>query len=242
MLHGFLGSGNDFPDADLGRSQLRLNLPGHGRTQPLSNTARFEQLDNWLGAQLEQAGISNYWLLGYSLGGRIAMLHACRQQNQAKTGLCGVIIESAHPGLENPNEQQQRLAHDQHWAQQFETLPLPQVLHNWYQQPVFQDLSPTQQLQLVQQRLQNQPQQLADMLRSASLGNQPNLRPELAKLKIPCHYLVGNNDLKFMAIARTLPKNVVTHIFEDAGHNIHHGQPLHWLQTVKQIIRSDHVT
>jgi 2-succinyl-6-hydroxy-2,4-cyclohexadiene-1-carboxylate synthase len=45
---------------------------------------------------LNSYNILNYWLIGYSLGGRVAMfLPASRE------GLRGLIVEGGHPGLQD---------------------------------------------------------------------------------------------------------------------------------------------
>ncbi|STW05654.1 2-succinyl-6-hydroxy-2, 4-cyclohexadiene-1-carboxylate synthase [Klebsiella grimontii] len=43
---------------------------------------------------LNSYNILKYWLVGYSLGGRVAMYFAC----QPREGLCGLVVEGGHPG------------------------------------------------------------------------------------------------------------------------------------------------
>ncbi len=56
------------------------------------------------GAILVSYNILDFWLVGYSLGGRVAMMAAC----QGLAGLCGVIVEGGHPGLQNAEQRAER--------------------------------------------------------------------------------------------------------------------------------------
>ena len=84
--------------------------------------------------------ILDFWLVGYSLGGRVAMMAAC----QGLAGLCGVVVEGGHPGLQNAEQRTQRQRSDRQWAQRFRTEPLTAVFADWYQQPVFASLNDEQ--------------------------------------------------------------------------------------------------
>jgi 2-succinyl-6-hydroxy-2,4-cyclohexadiene-1-carboxylate synthase len=146
FLHGFLGSANDWsalieqlPDCDC----IAFDLPGHGdaREQRLNRMIDFP---HWLNQQLQQRDISNYHLLGYSLGGRLALQFAATQP----TGLQSLLLENAHPGLSSVAERKIRASADARWARRFYREPLADMLTDWYQQPVFADLNPTERAQL----------------------------------------------------------------------------------------------
>jgi pimeloyl-ACP methyl ester carboxylesterase len=76
---------------------LYLDLPGHGGSAHLS-VSGFEAVNALLESTLISYNILNYWLVGYSLGGRIAMFHAAQQP----PGLCGLIVEGGHRGCKMP--------------------------------------------------------------------------------------------------------------------------------------------
>lgn len=219
-LHGFLGSAADWqavvPAFD--HPQLRIDLPGHGgsRAVPVGGFASTCRL---LQATLLNYNILNYWLVGYSLGGRIAMSYACQQPR----GLRGLIVEGGHPGLMNHAERRARRDADAQWVTRLRHLPLEQVLARWYRQPVFASLSETQHAAFVAHRRDNDPQMLAAMLHATSLGRQPNLLSRLAGLTVPFHFLCGERDARFQAIARTLPAQC--HTLPGVGHNAHRENP-----------------
>ena len=150
-LHGFLGSADDwlsvqqaFPDWPM----LSIDLPGHGgsRSQRVSG---FDALCEQLSATLRHHQIRKYWLIGYSMGGRVAMYYACRA---ALPGLCGLVVEAGHPGLSDERERQARLAHERRWIARFRDVPLTTTLEAWYRQPLFAELCARQRSELVAQR------------------------------------------------------------------------------------------
>ena len=221
-LHGLLGSGEDWlPVAELcgDYPSLLVDLPGHGKSTAVK-TRGFADISQQLAETLQAHGIREYWLAGYSLGGRIAMYHACNGHHQ---GLLGLLVEGGNLGLESDELRAQRLQHDRQWAQRFRHEPLPQVLADWYQQDVFADLDSQQRTQLVSLRTANQGPAVADMLEATSLGHQPWLLPALQRLSVPYTYLCGSRDQKFQQLAHQyqLPLRTLAR----AGHNAHRANP-----------------
>jgi len=129
-LHGLLGNNNEWrviasrcPEWP----SLAIDLPGHGDSVAVVCTS-FDDISAQISATLQMHGIERYWLVGYSLGGRIAMYHACHGETR---GLQGVIIEGGNPGLADGAQREQRLAHDAAWAERFRREPLAEVLADW---------------------------------------------------------------------------------------------------------------
>lgn len=221
-LHGLLGSGDDWlPVIDRmnGFPSLVVNLPGHGDSQKASCQG-FLDFDQQLSSLLQYHQIDEYYLVGYSLGARLAMHFACYHQPQ---GLLGLIIEGGNVGLANEQERVGRMANDAAWAQRFRSQPIEEVLADWYQQAVFADLSPTQRQALIKLRRQNNPQGIADMLESTSLAKQPFLAEKLHQLNCPYRYFCGERDQKFRSVSQqyALPLTLI----ENAGHNAHRENP-----------------
>lgn len=233
VLHGLLGSGEDWQpvlpyltDFPL----LLVDLPGHGESRLLT-VADFADVSQQLTVLLAQQGVAGYWLLGYSLGGRIAMYHACQG---AAGGLQGLLVEGGHPGQASSDEREARQQHDANWARRFRAEPLDSVLADWYQQPVFAQLSPVQRTALITLRSSNHGPAVADMLEATSLSRQPCLIDALHQLQVPFGYLCGSQDTKFQALAtqHRLPLLSV----EGAGHNAHHANPSGYADRVRQFI------
>ncbi|MGG7668286.1 2-succinyl-6-hydroxy-2,4-cyclohexadiene-1-carboxylate synthase [Yersinia sp. J1] len=221
-LHGLLGNGEDWSEV-AGRCtefpSLFVDLPGHGGSVAQA-PGDFAEVSRQLNATLAAQNIQDYWLIGYSLGGRIAMYHACCGEH---TGLRGLLVEGGNPGLENEELRRARLLRDTHWAQRFRQEPMTQVLVDWYLQPIFADLTASQRQEFIDLRSVNQGFTVAAMLESTSLGRQPYLLPALHQLAIPFAYLCGERDLKFQQLARQ--NRLPLHTLAGAGHNAHRANP-----------------
>ncbi|NKI75499.1 2-succinyl-6-hydroxy-2,4-cyclohexadiene-1-carboxylate synthase [Dickeya sp. CFBP 2040] len=233
VLHGLLGSGEDWQPmlpylADW--PLLLVDLPGHGESRSLQ-VVDFADVSRQLATLLAQHAVTDYWLLGYSLGGRIAMYHACQG---SVAGLQGLLVEGGHPGLASAEEREARRQHDADWARRFRHEPLKSVLPDWYRQPVFARLSPAQRESLMVLRSGNHGPAIADMLEATSLSRQPYLIEALHQLQIPFGYLCGSQDTKFQALAaqHRLPLLSV----DGAGHNAHQANPSGYAERVRQFI------
>ncbi|EPG6258597.1 2-succinyl-6-hydroxy-2,4-cyclohexadiene-1-carboxylate synthase [Klebsiella aerogenes] len=234
FLHGFSGDRDEW--RTVGESfpawpRLYLDLPGHGGSADIAVDG-FTGVSELLQATLNSYNILDYWLVGYSLGGRVAMNFAC----QPRAGLRGLIVEGGHPGLQDEASRQARLINDSAWAERFRREPLAQVFADWYQQPVFASLDAAQRASLVALRRRNNGATLAAMLEATSLAQQADLRPSLQARDFPFHYLCGERDAKFRAIAQALAADI--HIIHHAGHNAHRDNPAAVIACLAQFLAS----
>ena len=221
-LHGLLGSADDwlsivkqFDDYP----SLCVDLPGHGSSQWV-DCQSFCHFDNLLNELLEKNNIEQYYLIGYSLGARLAMHFACTHRHN---GLKGLIIEGGNVGLQDDPARVARRQNDHLWAERFRHEPMKNVLNDWYHQPVFADLTASQREQLVALRCLNNPQKIANMLENTSLAKQPFLAEKLHNLTVPYCYFCGDRDQKFRSVSQqyVLPLTLI----ENAGHNAHRENP-----------------
>lgn len=238
-LHGLFGSGEDWQALLPGCADfpcLTLDLPGHGGSQAI-DVASLAEVDALLSATLQHHGIGRYWLIGYSLGGRIACHHATRGAGGAPpAGLCGLIVEAAHPGLDDDAQRAARCAHDHGWAQRLRHESLAQVLDDWYRQPLFADLDSAQRAALVARCGGSGANgaRVAMLLEACSLGRQPDLAAHLAALSLPFAYLCGTRDVKFQDLARR--HHFPLHLIGAAGHNAHAANPDEFAATLQQLL------
>ncbi|SRP06437.1 acyl-CoA thioester hydrolase YfbB [Shigella flexneri] len=168
FLHGFSGDCHEWQEvgeAFADYSRLYVDLLGHGGSAAISVDG-FDDVTDLLRKTLVSYNILDFWLVGYSLGGRVAMMAAC----QGLAGLCGVIVEGGHPGLQNAEQRAERQRSDRQWAQRFRTEPLTAVFADWYQQPVFASLNDDQRRELVALRSNNNGATLAAMLEATSMA------------------------------------------------------------------------
>ncbi|QSX29944.1 2-succinyl-6-hydroxy-2,4-cyclohexadiene-1-carboxylate synthase [Shewanella cyperi] len=244
LLHGFLGDRHDW------RSLLPLlephfhclcpELPGHGLNvdQPLP-TPGLEAAANHILAQLDSitphgAQPGRFHLYGYSLGGRIALHLAKQLALSAPERLLSLTLESSHPGLASASERQERLASDAVWAERLRHEPMTEFLDAWYRQPPFAELSEQPRLALIEKRAGQNPAALANCLLACSLGLQQDLSALPGQLPCPVHYLYGERDSKFAALAQVWwaqaeqqpgINKLHLHPIAAAGHNCHLARP-----------------
>ncbi|HBT4840897.1 TPA: 2-succinyl-6-hydroxy-2,4-cyclohexadiene-1-carboxylate synthase, partial [Klebsiella quasipneumoniae subsp. similipneumoniae] len=121
-------------------------------------------------------------------------------------------------------------------ADRFRHEPLAQVFADWYQQPVFASLNAGQRAALVALRSRNNGATLAAMLQATSLAGQADLRASLQARDFPFHYLCGEHDAKFHAIAQALAADL--HLIHHAGHNAHRDNPAAVIACLAQILAS----
>lgn len=234
FLHGFSGDRREWQP--IGASfcehpQMYIDLPGHGGSSGI-HVNGFEDSALLIRQTLAHYGVREFFLIGYSLGGRIAMFTACK----GLVGLKGLIVEGGHPGLQDQEAKEQRRLSDQAWAKRFRSEPLPKVFTDWYQQPVFSSLTQKERSALIALRSRNNGETLAAMLESTSLSAQPDLRQELKNRTFAFHYLCGEKDAKFRALAKELCSDV--RVIENAGHNAHRENPEAVAEALADILRS----
>lgn len=237
FLHGFSGDAGEWQP--IGEqlssfSRLYLDLPGHGGSAEVTATG-FDEVAAQIQQTLEHYHIQRYWLIGYSLGGRVAMYIACQHR---PVGLVGVIVEGGHPGLTDDASRAARWRSDSQWAARFRREPLHEVFADWYQQPVFASLTADQRAALTALRARNEGPALAGMLLATSLAVQPDLRAALAARDYPFWYLCGERDSKFRALAEELL--APCHVIESAGHNAHRENPAHVVESLAKILHFTH--
>ncbi|BEU05107.1 2-succinyl-6-hydroxy-2,4-cyclohexadiene-1-carboxy late synthase [Agarivorans sp. OAG1] len=244
FLHGFLGSGSDWQTQIAELSQhyycVTVDIAGHGMSaqQRLKPRNAFKDFSHQLTTCLKRLKIAHYHLVGYSLGGRLALQHALL----APKGIERLVIESANTGLSDEDARQQRLVHDNRWADRWLTEPLDTLINEWYQQAVFANLTSQQRQQLIQRRQHQDRQGIAATLRATSLGLQQDLSRQLGQLKMPLDFIGGSLDNKYQALAKQLQQDyprLKCHIIEGAGHNCHFEQPTLFLEQLSSVLNND---
>ncbi|OLP19190.1 2-succinyl-6-hydroxy-2,4-cyclohexadiene-1-carboxylate synthase [Leptolyngbya sp. 'hensonii'] len=242
LLHGFLGSSREFepllPHLTPEFYCIRVDLPGHGQTCWFEDYS-MQRIARAIVQLLCDRQINQTALLGYSMGGRLALYLALNFPEQFPTG----VIESASPGLQTAAEQQARLQQDLVLADWLEA-DFPQFLAEWYAQPLFASLKRHPSFpQVLEQRLQNHPSELAKSLRGMSLGRQPNLWPQLAAHPHPLLLVVGEYDRKFVALNQAMadlaPMTQLA-IVPHSGHAVHVEQPTAFAHCVVPFLQQGH--
>lgn len=154
-------------------------------------------------------------LIGYSLGGRLA-LH-CLLDNTSKWDTA--IIISANPGLENEEEKLLRIKNDEKWAHRFLHEEWNFVINAWNSQGVFSG----QENNLNREENNFNREKISKFLLEFSLGKQKNLREKIKEIQIPLLWLAGEFDTKFSLIAKEMSElnnKIQSIIVPKAGHRV----------------------
>jgi 2-succinyl-6-hydroxy-2,4-cyclohexadiene-1-carboxylate synthase len=201
---------------------LAVDLPGHGQTQVQRDSDyQMPNVAQALIKLLVELNIKQCILVGYSMGGRIALYLAIHfpQYFQA------VILESASPGLPSQLERDRRIVHDSKLAEQLESSDLADFIQKWYSQPLFRSFVQHSHYQeAISRRLGNDPYKLAKSLRFMGLGTQPALWNSLGEIQIPLLLIAGELDPKFVKINQMMAQNCLQarlQIVDRTGHNVH---------------------
>ena len=156
-------------------------------------------------------------LLGYSMGGRLA-LHALLGKEHPWQA---AVIVSAHSGLESQAERESRRASDAAWAGKALMGNWQEFLTEWNAQPILADAAirdPQATGSLVMRR-----REIARSFVDWSLGTQEPLWERLHEITVPVLWVAGENDAKFRALAERavaeIPRATLA-IAPGAGHRV----------------------
>jgi len=233
LLHGFTGSKDGWLALRRALARERrvvaVDLPGHGGTaasarppaDSLAETARL------IVQTLDSIEVRRFSLLGYSLGGRIALGLALDHPLRVER----LLLESASAGLQDASEREARRRDDEARAVCLERDGIEAFVRHWEALPLFATharlASPIRE-ELRRRRLACSPAGLAASLRGAGTGTQPWLGDRLGELAVPVCVVVGALDEKFRAIGAWMAARVGVvrlEIVPRCGHTPHLERP-----------------
>ena len=245
FLHGFTGSTKTWePIIECLPSTVRciaVDLLGHGKTDAPEETRRYEMKEQLLDLQalFVSLQVTDFTLVGYSMGGRIALAYALSYPKHVKR----LVLESASPGLQLVTEQQARLKADEALAIKIEGEGLPAFIDFWQDIPLFQSqkkLSDLKRQAIRQERLQQSSIGLASSLKGIGTGSQPSYWSQLNELKIPVTLITGELDEKFKFIAQQMKNRIENsqHLEVLAvGHAIHVENPVQFATIIMEQVK-----
>jgi 2-succinyl-6-hydroxy-2,4-cyclohexadiene-1-carboxylate synthase len=232
LLHGFTRDARAWqpllPRFETFRT-IRVDLIGHGKSDSPSDPSRYSMAHavEDLTALLHHLDIERTALLGYSLGGRVALHFAV----EAPQLLWGLVIESASPGIEDEMERDARFGSDAMLAAALQADGIEPFVERWQAQPLFgsQRKLPAEVLEEQRrQRLENSTLGLAHSLLGMGAGAQGWLMPDLPSISVPTLFLAGALDQRYAALAPVMAAAIPgadKHIIDGAGHTAHLEQP-----------------
>jgi 2-succinyl-6-hydroxy-2,4-cyclohexadiene-1-carboxylate synthase len=245
MMHGFTGSVATWRP-HLGAlvehcTVVAIDALGHGASDAPTDAARYAMshvVADYL-AVMDHLGVERFGLLGYSMGGRMALHIAAAASARVQL----LILESASPGLATAAERKARIAADEQLALMLEREGIAAFVDRWEAAPLWDSqhvLPAGVRRELRQQRLASNPVGLANSLRGAGTGSAHALYDQLMAIGMRTLLIAGALDTKFAAIARkthsALP-DATLQIVPDAGHAVHLEAPDLFNSLVIEFIR-----
>jgi 2-succinyl-6-hydroxy-2,4-cyclohexadiene-1-carboxylate synthase len=244
LLHGFTGSSASWtrhiPVFGTRYTVVAIDLLGHGASDAPAEPLRYridEAAQDILGV-LDHLAIARASVLGYSMGGRLALVLA----TMAPERIDRLVLESASPGLQDPAEREERMTRDSALADAIERDGVAAFVDRWERHPLFASqvrLAPSDRDMLRAVRLAHSARGLANSLRGMGQGAQPPLHGRLPILSVPALVIVGALDTAYVAIGRGMSRLIPRArlvIVPDAGHAVHLEQPDAFRQAVLEFL------
>ncbi|MBF0443128.1 MAG: 2-succinyl-6-hydroxy-2,4-cyclohexadiene-1-carboxylate synthase [Oligoflexales bacterium] len=251
FIHGFMGAADDFTYAidhlekkiDLPFNVLSLDLPCHGNSIN-DEPSKDDSIDN-IADMIHDLVMEKGWkaniLVGYSMGGRIALSFAIKYPLLSKA----LVMESTSPGIDDEDERKAREFFDRNLFSELlkndDQEKFKSFLHSWYKNPIFSGIQNHHGYnEMINRRLLNKPEKLQIFINHFGMGKTPSLWNRIPHIEIPSLYIVGENDRKYREIACRLEKansSIVFGVIEGSGHNTHFQAPERFASCLNNFLR-----
>lgn len=229
-LHGFSEDHTTWRHISIpGYALYQIDLVGHGQSDKPEEKEYYtlEAVLGQLHTVIHQVIKENYSMMGYSMGGRIALAYALEYQEEMDR----LVLESAGIGIGDRQERLERRRSDQVLAENIVKNGISWFQEYWSGLEIFdtQGKLPTWvREEIKQRRLHNSERALANTLLGVGQGMFPYYGEKLCRLPLQVLYISGALDEKFSKIGEDIAKrsqNVTFHSADHAGHNVHLEQP-----------------
>lgn len=229
LLHGFTGDSSTWtPFCPVWGKHSKLIIPdiiGHGKTESPEDINRYKMKSaaDDLIRLLDQLEIEQIDLMGYSMGGRLALTIAILYPERVRK----LILESASPGLKTYEERILRRMKDGELANLIKEKGIKSFVAYWEEIPLFSTMNRLPNLikeGIRKQRLSNNTNGLVNSLLGMGTGSQPSWWDKLNLLRCEVLLLTGEKDEKFCKIAERMAGNMENAswiVINNCGHAIH---------------------
>jgi 2-succinyl-6-hydroxy-2,4-cyclohexadiene-1-carboxylate synthase len=219
LLHGFTHTGASWDQVVAALPQryrpVAPDIRGHGAASAVRPVSLGAVVDD-----VSAAATGPFELVGYSMGGRIALHVALAEAGRVER----LVLIGASPGIADPAARAERRAGDARLAGEVERMTIEDFAQRWAQTAVLADQPPEVHAAVHADRLRNTPAGLAEALRELGTGALPSLWERLGRLAMPVDLVVGERDDKFRAIAEemagALPRARMS-VVGGVGHAVH---------------------
>ncbi|MFE8703299.1 2-succinyl-6-hydroxy-2,4-cyclohexadiene-1-carboxylate synthase [Cytobacillus sp. FJAT-54145] len=232
LLHGFTGNHttwSPFYEKWQESKSIAVDIIGHGESSSPEQVERYNMMSvvEDLNKLIGQMGLERVDLLGYSMGGRLALSFAVTYPQKVRK----LILESSTPGIDDEDGREKRILQDLSLATYIEKNGMEPFVDYWENIPLFESqkrLSKSTQARIKDQRLKNSIIGLKNSLLGMGTGAQPSWWDQLEGFPIETLLLTGSLDEKFCGIAENMMKKLKNAKWEKingCGHAIHVEEP-----------------
>ena len=218
-LHGFTQRGVMWDEAAAldGGAWTSPDLPGHGAVAVASWDATVSSLAVQLAA-LRRPRV----LVGYSMGGRLALSLAVRRPELVDA----LVVVSASPGIRAAADREARVQADARLADRIREIGVEAFIDEWLARPMFGGLAARGREWLAADRrlrLGSSTEGLAGALEELGQGAMPWLGLRIRDIVTPSTFVAGTDDVRYAAAARRMaeaaPRGRVW-LVPDSGHAV----------------------
>lgn len=246
FLHGFTGSTATWKDVMIQLKgcfrMIAVDLTGHGKTSIPEDVSRYEMDEQIadLESLFERLQVRDITLVGYSMGGRIALGYTKQYPERVKA----LVLESASPGLRTVEERDARKEADLQLATRIQHEGIESFVDFWENIPLFasqKKLSHVQREKIRVERLSQDKVGLSNSLKGIGTGSQPSYWGDLLKLQLPILLITGEIDEKFVNISREMKAelpNATQETVKSVGHAIHVENPVLFATMIEEYIKN----
>jgi 2-succinyl-6-hydroxy-2,4-cyclohexadiene-1-carboxylate synthase len=222
-------------------TSVLVDLPGHGQSAKPRDPApyRTDLLVQSLEVLRAELGYERWHVVGYSMGGRIALAYAASHPKR----VASLVLESASFGPRDAAARTEAVRADEALVERLRGSSAREFAEWWATMPVLAsqaDLPADVRSIEAEMRAANDPQALACVVLGAGQGRMNDLSEAASMLPMPLMYVVGSKDPKYSAIAqdahdmwgldvRRLP----------TGHNVHLEQPQEYAALLLRFFRHE---
>jgi len=240
FLHGFTGCAEDWfpvfeqiPDK---YNCLALDIIGHGKSDAPGSSMHYsiDSIMSQIKYVKDHLTQNKIFLLGYSMGGRIALTYASMYPEDVK----GLILEASSAGIKNDEERQKRYEEDLKLAEFIETHTMEEFIEMWHDQEIFNTqrrFSNEKLKKIKKKKASGSKTGYANILKGFSTGIMPPVHDKLKKIPLKVLLITGDLDTKFTGINARLAKRFFKakhKIVRNSGHNTHLEEPKRFIEIV----------
>jgi 2-succinyl-6-hydroxy-2,4-cyclohexadiene-1-carboxylate synthase len=219
---------------------IGIDLVGHGKSDSPVMVDRYspQALSKQINDILVNLSIEQAIVLGYSMGGRVALSFAINHPKIIR----GLILESTTAGIESEKIQSERIKIDEELADYIKLHSIEEFVDLWMSKEIFNTqrrFSNEKLKKIRKKKTLNSKIGLTNSLRGFGTGRMGYFGNKFNQINCPVLLITGELDTKFTKINSVLKKkfpNAKHKIIKNAGHNTHIEEPGRFVSIINEFL------